>query len=93
MNVKYIFSSQKDAENLYKKIVHLKPKATTGRNSEHGGGFFGLWCRTDLVNKHKKKLEKVEDNVRLEHSDVLTRGKVHNHEFCWWIDYSSCFSS
>ncbi|CAN6477405.1 unnamed protein product [Victoria cruziana] len=66
----------KDAENLYKKIVHLKPKATTGRNSEHGGGFFGLWCRTDLVNKHKKKLEKVEENVRLEHSDVLTRGKT-----------------
>ncbi|XP_031491705.1 CSC1-like protein HYP1 [Nymphaea colorata] len=79
-----------DAENLYKKIVHLKSKATTEGNSEHGGGCFGLRRRTDLVNEHIKKLETLEENARLEQSDILIRGKEIPAAF---VSFRSCYDA
>ncbi|XP_031491704.1 CSC1-like protein HYP1 [Nymphaea colorata] len=63
----------RDAEKLYKRIVQLNPKTSTEQNSE-SGSFFGRWWRKNLVTKYKRKLEDLEENVRIEQSDV-SRGK------------------
>ncbi|XP_074574853.1 CSC1-like protein HYP1 [Curcuma longa] len=54
-----------DAENIYRKLTHLKSTAGSSRNQNHSG-FFGLFGKhVDLVRNYSKKLEDIEQNVRL----------------------------
>ncbi|XP_042418266.1 CSC1-like protein HYP1 isoform X1 [Zingiber officinale] len=58
-----------DAENIYRKLTHLKSIASSSRN-QNRSGFFGLFGkRVDLVHNYSKKLEDIEQNVRLVQSD------------------------
>ncbi|CAN6477406.1 unnamed protein product [Victoria cruziana] len=63
----------RDAEKLYKRIVQLNPNTCVDQNTETGT-FFGRWWRKNLVTKYKKKLEDLEEDVRIEQSDI-SRGK------------------
>ncbi|KAM3754618.1 hypothetical protein ACB098_03G179600 [Castanea mollissima] len=62
-----------DAKKLYKRIVHLQ-----GNSTEHKygrAGCFGLFGRkVDLVDHYEKKLENIEENVRLEQSELSLAG-------------------
>ncbi|CAK9162947.1 unnamed protein product [Ilex paraguariensis] len=61
---------QNDADKLYTRLVHLK---STNHTQQRFGrvGFLGLCGRkVDLVEHYGKKLEDLEDNVRLEQSSI-----------------------
>ncbi|XWS44344.1 hypothetical protein CRYUN_Cryun15aG0037100 [Craigia yunnanensis] len=64
-----IQSLMNDAEKLYRRLGHLKSKNSQQRFKRDG--FLGLFGRkVDLVNHYGKKLEDIEDNVRLEQSSL-----------------------
>lgn len=71
----FIFFPENDAKKLYKRIVHLQ-----GNSTEHKygrAGCFGLFGRkVDLVDHYEKKLENIEENVRLEQSELSLAGDV-----------------
>ncbi|KAK8652508.1 hypothetical protein V6N13_126539 [Hibiscus sabdariffa] len=58
-----------DAEKLYRTLGRLKSKNTRQRYKREG--FLGLFGRkVDVVDHYEKKLEDIEDNVRLEQSSL-----------------------
>ncbi|XWS30224.1 hypothetical protein CRYUN_Cryun24cG0098700 [Craigia yunnanensis] len=62
-------SLMNDAEKLYRTLGHLKSKNHQQRYKRDG--FLGLFGRKiDLVDHYEKKLEDIEDNVRLEQSSL-----------------------
>ncbi|WOL15441.1 CSC1-like protein HYP1 [Canna indica] len=64
-----------DAENLYRRLTHLKSRPRSLQNQSRSG-FLGLFGKNvDLVGHYSKKLEDLEQNVRLQQSDVSSRGK------------------
>ncbi|PIA57760.1 hypothetical protein AQUCO_00600468v1 [Aquilegia coerulea] len=59
-----------DAKKLYKKLTDLKSDAHAQHKSRRSG-FLGLWGqKVTLVDHYGKKLEDLEENVRMEQSDV-----------------------
>jgi len=64
-----------EAEKLYKRILHLKTKPRLQRKS-HREGFLGLFgAKVDPVDLYTKKLEDVEENVKLEQSTFYQNEK------------------
>ncbi|KAG6530524.1 hypothetical protein ZIOFF_012763 [Zingiber officinale] len=54
---------------VYRKLTHLKSTSSSSQNQNHSG-FFGMFGkRVDLVRDYSKKLEDIEQNVRLVQSD------------------------
>jgi hypothetical protein len=63
-------SVQNDAENICTKLTKLK---YVHRSSGDAPRKFGLFGRNDLLGQYQKRLEDVEENVRLEQSDATRR--------------------
>ncbi|KAF8399532.1 hypothetical protein HHK36_015399 [Tetracentron sinense] len=64
-----------DADTLYKRLVHLKSKDST-RQKFKRDGFLGLFGRkVDIVDHYEKKLEDLEDHVKMEQSGVSLAGE------------------
>lgn len=63
---------QKDAKKLYKRITHLQSEPNQPKYS-HVGLFRN---RVDLVDHYGKKLEDIEENMRLERSEVSLATQV-----------------
>ncbi|KAG6526732.1 hypothetical protein ZIOFF_016733 [Zingiber officinale] len=54
---------------VYRKLTHLKSTSSSSQN-QNRSGFFGMFGkRVDLVRDYSKKLEDIEQNVRLVQSD------------------------
>ncbi|URE12336.1 hypothetical protein MUK42_04539 [Musa troglodytarum] len=65
-----------DTENLYRRITHLKSMPSSSQNQSHTG-FLGLFRKNgDLMGHYAKKLEDLEQNVRLEQSDISAGREV-----------------
>ncbi|CAB4274982.1 unnamed protein product [Prunus armeniaca] len=59
-----------DAEKLYRRLVHLKSETKPQQRSRRDG-FCGLFGRkVDVLDQYGKKLENLEDNVRMEQLSV-----------------------
>ncbi|KAL5582244.1 hypothetical protein UlMin_014686 [Ulmus minor] len=59
-----------DTEKMYKKLAHLKLSQSEPSSSNHGfSGIFGR--KVDRVDQCEKKLEDLEDNVRMEQSSLM----------------------
>lgn len=69
-----MFPCQNEAEKLYEKLARLK-SINFSQQSKHEG-FFGLFGRrVNLVEVYEKKLENLEDNMRMQRS--LLAGEVN----------------
>ncbi|MQL91078.1 hypothetical protein Taro_023684, partial [Colocasia esculenta] len=81
---------QNDAEDMYKRLTHMKSKRRTQEVVRHGS-FLGLFRKdVDSVGEYEKKLEDLEENVRLEQSDVsLTGVEVPAAFVCFRSRYSA----
>ena len=64
-------SVQNDAENICTKLTNLKYVHRSSQDAPRK--FLGLFGRNDLLGKYQKRLEDVEENVRLEQSDATRR--------------------
>jgi hypothetical protein len=67
-----------DAENAYRRLTHLKSLPRTSQNGGNGagtGGFFRHFVKKDPVTLYSKKLEDLEENVRLHQSEVTMAGE------------------
>ncbi|XP_042500248.1 CSC1-like protein HYP1 [Macadamia integrifolia] len=65
----------RDGNRLYKRLVNLKSKDPAHKKYTRDG-FLGLFGRkVDLVDHHEKKLEDLEDNVRMEQLSVSLTGE------------------
>nr|XP_027098170.1 CSC1-like protein HYP1 isoform X2 [Coffea arabica] len=63
-----------DTKKLYKRLIHLQREPTASKSQP--GSFFGLFeAKDDLVDHYEKKLEDLEENVRLVQSDVSMAGE------------------
>ncbi|XP_058079514.1 uncharacterized protein LOC131227722 [Magnolia sinica] len=63
-----------DAEKLYKQLAHLKSRP---RQNFQRNGFLGLFGRkVDVVDHTEKWLQDLEENVRMQQSDVSLIGEV-----------------
>ncbi|KAF5443378.1 hypothetical protein F2P56_035937 [Juglans regia] len=63
-----------DAKKLYRRIIHLQSSPT--QNKYRPGNCFGLFGRkVDIVDQYEKKLEDIQENVRLGQSDVSLAGE------------------
>nr|CAB3462464.1 unnamed protein product [Digitaria exilis] len=60
-----------DAENICSKLGNLKYVHRSSGDAPRK--FLGLFGRNDLRDKYQKRLEDVEENVRLEQSDAIRR--------------------
>ncbi|XP_077224006.1 hyperosmolality-gated Ca2+ permeable channel 2.3 isoform X3 [Tasmannia lanceolata] len=64
-----------DADKLYKRLTHLKSRRDSQQSFQRGG-FLGLFSqRVDIVDNYEKKLVDLEENLRIEQSDVSLRGE------------------
>ncbi|XP_073107245.1 CSC1-like protein HYP1 [Elaeis guineensis] len=64
-----------DAENLYRRLAHLKSRPVTSQNNRHGS-FLGLFGKNvDLAGHYAKKLEDLEENVRIKQTDISMAGE------------------
>lgn len=62
-------------EKLYKRLILLRTEPARPKYERYG--FCGLFRRrVDLVDQYEKKLEDLEDNLRLEQSEVSLAGEV-----------------
>nr|XP_027095339.1 CSC1-like protein HYP1 isoform X2 [Coffea arabica] len=63
-----------DTKKLYKRLIHLQREPTASKSQP--SSFFGLFgAKDDLVDHYEKKLEDLEENVRLVQSDVSMAGE------------------
>ncbi|KAI8541688.1 hypothetical protein RHMOL_Rhmol08G0081600 [Rhododendron molle] len=68
-----VMISQSDADKWYRRLVKLKAKNLTHKRSGRDG-FLGLFGRkVDLLDHYEKKLQDIEDNVRMEQSSVVEK--------------------
>lgn len=66
---------QGDMKKLYKRLILLRTEPTRPKYEHYG--FCGLFRRrADLVDQYEKKLEDLEDTLRLEQSEVSLAGEV-----------------
>ncbi|CAL4905578.1 unnamed protein product [Urochloa decumbens] len=63
-----------DAENICAKLTNLKYVQRSSGDAPRK--FLGLFGRRDLLGKYQKRLEDVEENVRLEQSDATRRQEI-----------------
>ncbi|GJM95322.1 hypothetical protein PR202_ga12041 [Eleusine coracana subsp. coracana] len=63
-----------DAENICTKIANLK--YTPRSSGDAPRKFLGLFGRNDLRGKYQKRLEDLEENVRMEQSDATRRQEI-----------------
>ncbi|KAJ3674318.1 hypothetical protein LUZ60_004934 [Juncus effusus] len=78
----------KDAEGVYRNLTHLKsiPRSSQRNN----GGFCGLFRKKDPVSDYTKRLEDLEENVRLQQSDISVSGEEVPAAFvCFKSRYSA----
>ncbi len=68
----FIISFQKDAAKFSKQLVHLQSGPSRQKNK--WAGLFGH--KVNLVDHYEKKLEDIEESVRLEQSEVSTAAEV-----------------
>ncbi|XP_077224000.1 hyperosmolality-gated Ca2+ permeable channel 2.3 isoform X2 [Tasmannia lanceolata] len=62
-------------DKLYKRLTHLKSRRDSQQSFQRGG-FLGLFSqRVDIVDNYEKKLVDLEENLRIEQSDVSLRGE------------------
>ncbi|XP_008780953.1 CSC1-like protein HYP1 isoform X1 [Phoenix dactylifera] len=75
-----------DAENLYRRLAHLKSRPATSQNN-CCGSFLGLFQKkVDLAGHYAKKLEDLEENVRTEQ---LAREEVPAAFVCFKSRYGA----
>ncbi|KAG5535145.1 hypothetical protein RHGRI_023057 [Rhododendron griersonianum] len=68
-----VMISQSDADKWYRRLVKLKAKNLPHKRSGRDG-FLGLFGRkVDLLDHYEKKLQDIEDNVRMEQSSVVEK--------------------
>ncbi|KAK7316328.1 hypothetical protein VNO77_35281 [Canavalia gladiata] len=62
-----------DADNLYKRLTHLKHKNDAPKRQTRDGccGLFG--CKVDAVDHYERRLGDIEDNVRTEQSSLAAK--------------------
>ena len=66
---------ENDAKKLYKRIIRLQSNSTQHKYGRAGCfGCFG--SKVDLVDHYEKQLEDIEENVRLEQSELSMAGDV-----------------
>ncbi|CAN6348249.1 unnamed protein product [Urochloa humidicola] len=63
-----------DAENICAKLTNLKYVQRSSGNVPRK--FLGLFGRNDILGEYQKRLEDVEENVRLEQSDATRRQEI-----------------
>ncbi|XP_062203953.1 CSC1-like protein HYP1 [Phragmites australis] len=63
-----------DAENICTKLTNLKYVRRSSGNPPRK--FLGLFGRNDLLGKYQKRLEDLEENVRMEQSDATRRQEI-----------------
>ena len=62
---------QNDAEKLYRRLAHVKSE-NHSRQSFKRDGFLGLFGRrVNLIDHYERKLEDLEDNVRMEQRSLV----------------------
>jgi hypothetical protein len=72
-------SVQNDAESIFTKLTNLKyVRRSTGDPPRK---FLGIFGRDDLVGKYQKRLEDLEESVRMEQSDATRRQVQIQHSF------------
>lgn len=78
-----------DTQKLYKRLILLRTEPTRPKYERYG--FCGLFRRrVDLVDQYEKKLEDLEDNLRLEQSVVSLAGEEVRAAF---VSFKSRFSA
>lgn len=64
---------QNDADKLYRRLAHSKSENHTKQNFKRDG-FLGLFGRkVNLLDHYEKKLEDMEDNVRMEQNSMAEK--------------------
>lgn len=64
---------QNDADKLYRRLAHIKSENRTKQNFKRDG-FLGLFGRkVNLLDHYEKKLEDMEDNVRMEQNSMAEK--------------------
>ena len=70
-----LYFSQNDAKKLYSRLVHLQ--SDPNKQKYKRSGTFGLFGpKVNLVDHYEKKLEDIEENVRLGQSEGSLAGEV-----------------
>lgn len=59
---------------MYKRVTQLRSDSTQQKNTQRG--FPGLFSRKNSVIYYEKKLEDIEENVRLKQSEASLAGEV-----------------
>nr|CAD1819461.1 unnamed protein product [Ananas comosus var. bracteatus] len=79
-----------DSENLYRRLTHLKSSPRTPENHRNGG-ILGLFAKKkDLLGRYEKKLEDLEENVRVEQSDIsVTKEEIPAAFVCFKSRYGA----
>jgi len=78
-----------DMEKLYKRLILLRTEPTRPKYEHYG--FCGLFRRrVDLVDQYEKKLEDLEDTLRLEQSEVSLAGEEVGAAF---VSFKSRYSA
>lgn len=73
---KILYSFQSDTKNLYKRLTHLKSDVHA-RQKFRRSGFLGLFGpKVNIVDHYGKKLEDLEENVRLSQSEISLEREV-----------------
>ena len=67
--------NQADTNNAYRRLTHLKSTSDTSQKFRRGG-FLGFGKNVDLVDDYAKKLEDLEENLRIEQSGISMAGEV-----------------
>ncbi|TKY69635.1 CSC protein [Spatholobus suberectus] len=72
-----------EAKNLYKRVTHLRSDPT--QQKYRHGGIFGLFGPKNTVIEHyEKKLEDIEENVRLKQSEASLAGEEARAAFVFF---------
>ncbi|XP_068656878.1 CSC1-like protein HYP1 isoform X2 [Aristolochia californica] len=82
-----------DAESIYKRLTHLK-SVNGSRQSDKRDGFLGMFGKRINLADYEKKLEDLEENVRLAQSNVTLAGKEVPAAFvCFKSRYGAAIAS
>ncbi|KAH9313795.1 hypothetical protein KI387_022422, partial [Taxus chinensis] len=79
-----------EAKKLYKWVLHLKAKFSLQRHQQREGFFGHFGAKGDPVDRFTKKLEDVEEYVRLGQSEFYQKGKEIPTAF---VSFKSCYGA
>jgi hypothetical protein len=68
-----LISVQNDTEIIWRKLKNLKYAPYQSPSEEPPKKFLGLFGRSNVLGKYQKKLENLEENVRMEQSEATRR--------------------